>query len=347
MRHSILAAALILNCGVWVMGGAGLAGLYRRVPKDMISQTNHGDFIYPWYGSRELLVHRRDPYGNDVTQEIRRMANVQERNPNWGQFIYPAYTAFLVSPTLWMPFQIAQLFFFCVLLPFVPLSLYFWLRFVDLKLSVLGFLIAAALAMASPPVVQGLLLRQVGVLVAILISGAAVLLRYKYFFFSGCLLALTTVKPQMVVLLVPWLLAWSVADWRKRKGLVFGFGTVMILLLAGSELLLPGWISEWIAAIETSKSYRGVSMLETLDGHALGLWASIVVLIWMAFILFKLQRAPTDSEDFAMAFSLVLLVQLLVSPLMAGFNHLLIVPAVLLLAKHFMIKKKAGQKHPG
>jgi hypothetical protein len=56
------------------------------------------------------------------------MANAQENNPNWGQFIHPTYTAFLLSPTVWVPFPVAQLFLFCVLLLPVPLSLYFWMR---------------------------------------------------------------------------------------------------------------------------------------------------------------------------------------------------------------------------
>jgi hypothetical protein len=313
----------------------------------MISPTTQGDFIFPWYGSRELIVHHRDPYGNNVTQETRRITKAQERNPNWGQFLYPAYTAFLLSPTVWMPFPVAQLFFFCLLLLSVPLSLYFWMRFVDLKLSTLGFLVAVFLALAGPPGVQGLLLRQVGVLVALFISGAALFLRYRQFFFSGCLLALTTVKPQMVVLCLPWLLAWSVADWRNRKGLILGFGAVMTLLLAGSELLLPGWVSEWIAAVETSKSYGGVSMLEALDGHAFSVCASIAVLVCLAFFLFKLRKVRTDSDDFAMTFALVLLVQLLVSPLMAGFNHLLVVPAVLLLAKRCAKQQESVPAEPG
>jgi hypothetical protein len=36
------------------MGAAGIASLYHRVPRQMIFPTTREDFIFPWYGSREL-----------------------------------------------------------------------------------------------------------------------------------------------------------------------------------------------------------------------------------------------------------------------------------------------------
>jgi hypothetical protein len=58
--------------------------------------------------------------------------------------------------------------------------------------------------------------------------------------FGGVLLALATIKPQLVVLFLPWLLLWAVSDLRRRLPFLRSFALTMAALLGAAQLVLPG-----------------------------------------------------------------------------------------------------------
>ena len=127
------------------------------------------------------------------------------------------------------------------------------------------------LVLISPPVMQGLELRQPAMLVAALISAAAILADRGRFALSGIALALATIKPQMCILPIAWMLLWALHGWATRKNLVSGFGATMLFLVGAGEVLLPGWISDFLAQLRVYRQFAGASMLELLYGRGVGL----------------------------------------------------------------------------
>jgi hypothetical protein len=81
-------------------------------------------------------------------------------------------------------------------------------------------------------------------------------LRRGYDIAAGILLALTTIKPQMSILLVPALLLWGVGQRRWR--FVGGFGAVMLFLLGISFVLLPSWLAEFLRQVTQYPSYTAI-----------------------------------------------------------------------------------------
>src|SRR5277367_4240217 len=75
--------------------------------------------LYPrWLGARELLLHGRNPYGDDITREIqegyygRALAATRPNDPKDQQgFAYPVYVVFLLAPLIGIPFHVVQIFF--------------------------------------------------------------------------------------------------------------------------------------------------------------------------------------------------------------------------------------------
>jgi hypothetical protein len=65
-------------------------------------------------------------------------------------------------------------------------------------------------------------------------------LEWGYLRFGGVLLALATIKPQLVVLFLPWLLLWAVSDLRRRLPFLRSFALTMAALLGAAQLVLPG-----------------------------------------------------------------------------------------------------------
>src|ERR1700733_11387258 len=79
--------------------------------------------LYPrWLGARELLLHERNPYSPEVTREIqagyygRPLDAARAEDPRDQQgFAYPVYVAFLLAPTVELPFEYVQKGFFFLL----------------------------------------------------------------------------------------------------------------------------------------------------------------------------------------------------------------------------------------
>ena len=97
--------------------------------------------LYPrWLGSRELLLHGRDPYSSEITREIQigyygRPLDASRPNDPGDQeaFAYPVYVAFLFAPTVRLPFPVVQKIFRWTLAGLTVLSVLLWLRVVNWK----------------------------------------------------------------------------------------------------------------------------------------------------------------------------------------------------------------------
>ena len=149
--------------------------------------------LYPrWLGSRELLLHHRNPYSPEITREIqigyygRALDPSRPADPRDKQaFAYPVYVAFLLAPTVGMPFERVSIAFKCGLVLVTVASVFLWLRVVNWRLPGSGVLILILLTLGSFPVMQGFKLQQLSLLVAGIMAAACALLVTGNLFASG------------------------------------------------------------------------------------------------------------------------------------------------------------------
>ena len=298
--------------------------------------------LYPrWIGARELLLRGRDPYSQEVTREIqagyygRALDLSRPYDPrDQAGFAYPVYVVFTLAPTVRLPFRIVQKGFFWMLAILTAASTLLWLRLLQwsappwIKISLL------ALTLGNLGVVQGLKLQQMSLLVAGLIAIAIMLLVADYAVAAGILLAVATIKPQLMVLLLLWLAIWTVADWRRRYRLAISFLATMALLLAASEWYLPHWIPRLWQAVHEYQQYTGArSVLDSLIGTPWSWMLEAVALAAMLGACYRERRQGANTGAFAFTISLVLATTVLLVPISAPYNHVLLIPALLLLAK--------------
>jgi len=121
--------------------------------------------LYPrWYGSRELLLHGRNPYSESITQEIQRWlhGHIVPAGKDEGRFAYPVYVCFLLWPTIFFGFSKVNAVMFWVLLCFGAGSTIAFVRFVDWKLSKAALMAVVLIAISSFPMVFAARLRQLG-----------------------------------------------------------------------------------------------------------------------------------------------------------------------------------------
>jgi hypothetical protein len=330
----LLLVSVLLTFGMWFF-----------VDRVWAPQTEmHFSDLYPrWYGSRELLLHRRDPYSAAVTREIQVWAHGRplESDPenaakDGDRFAYPLYIAFVLAPTVGLQFpQVVKLFRF--LFPvLVCVSVPLWLYMLRWRCSrrTLGSLIL--LSLGSFPALECLYLQQPLLLAIVFIAAAGTCLTSGRLGLAGVLFALATIKPQLTAFLVPWLLLWACSDWRSRKKFVWGFGSTLVLLVGFGQYLVPGWINEFIAGLGAYQRYTGnmsiLTVYFTKTGSAIvsaGLIAAWAALAW------QMRKPPAGSRAFNFTVCITLVATVVLIPTLYPTGQVALWPAIFLLLKEF------------
>jgi hypothetical protein len=339
-QTSIFLAALLLSASMWIWVQAIAVPHQQAESSERGAPRGNLSDLYPrWLGARELLLHHRDPYGADVTREIqtgyygRPLDRTRANDPKDQQaFAYPIYVAIMLAPTVTLPFATVHKLFFWLFAVLTAASVPLWLRTLGWRVSSMGTATWIVLTLSCFPAIQGLKLQQLTVLVAVLIAGSMAALARRQFVVAGILLALATIKPQLVFLLILCLCIWVLGEWRGRQRLVWSFGTSMVVLAAFGEVLLPGWITEFRTALKDYYRYTGGGN-SVLDVVLSPLWgrisAGILVAVLIIFV-WRNRRAGKETNAFQWSLCFTLATTLLVIPMFAPYNQVLLLPGVMM-----------------
>jgi hypothetical protein len=222
------------------------------------------DFYTRWANGCALIWTGENPYADEVTRrtQIGMHGRPAEIGEDLAAFSYPLYALFLFWPlcfihsyplvqAIWMTLMLYALLAGIVLTARVarwgPPA---WLWGVTLVWGVLNY-----------PHARALILGQMATIVFLAVMAALLMLEREHDWSAGALLAVTTVKPQMSFLLVPWVLWW--AAWRRRWEVWKGFGLAMALLAGMSFLLVPTWVGDFLQDI------RHYDVVAATDYHSL------------------------------------------------------------------------------
>jgi hypothetical protein len=299
--------------------------------------------LYPrWLGARELLLHHRNPYSKEITREIQIGYYGRALDPNrpgdpkdQQGFAYPVYVVFLLAPTVGLPFGPVAIAFKCLLVIATVGSVLLWLRVVRWKLTFGEGTVAMLLVLGSFSAVQGFKLQQLSLLVAALLAAACALLIRRDLFASGALMALATIKPQLALPLAAVLLLWTLSDWRRRQRFFWGFAIVMLLLAGTSEILLPGWFGDFLSATGEYRRYAGgLSTLQVMLSPWVGRVAAGLLVVAVAAACWRFRKEESDQPAFVLMLALTLAVTIIIIPMFAPYNYLLMLPAIFLIVKN-------------
>jgi len=207
-------------------------------------------FIPRWQGTRSFLMEGTNPFSEQATSEIQRTVygRLAKSNEDPGYFVYPFYSIILYVPfalienhdsafSLWMTF----LEFILVGLLIVSLVLVDWRPSILMLIGLFIFIFLWYHGIR--PVISG----NVSVLVAFLVTSALLAIRSKQDALGGVLLAMASIKPQMVIMLYLFIIVWSIFKGRWRIIWTF-LGSLVFLIIFGS-LFIQDWLLENVRQI--------------------------------------------------------------------------------------------------
>ena len=339
---AVLGAGLLAaSMWLWLQGIA--------IPHQLADSAVHGiprgnlSDLYPrWLGARELLLRGRDPYSLELTREIqagyygRPIDPARPNDPKDQQaFAYPLYVVFLLFPTVKAPFPIIQEAFLWLLVGLTAVSVPLWLRAIGWRLSRMTELTWIVFALGCWPAMQGFKLQQLTLLVAFLLAASMYALSRRQLVLAGILLGIASIKPQLVGPLCVWLLLWVIGNWRERQRLLWSFAACMAVLVIAGELFLPGWIHEFRAASVAYYHYTGggTSVLDEALTPAWGRVAAIALVAAVVLMVWRVRRATEGTPVFCWSLALVLTSTVIVIPMFAPYNQLLLLPVFMMIVR--------------
>jgi hypothetical protein len=316
------------------------------------------DFYQVWLTSGQWLRHRTDLYSPEMTREIqlglygRPLDHSRPGDPvDRRIFPYPAFTDLLFWPASELPFPVARIAFLCLLATLTIASVPIWLRILDWRLNWKWLAVILLLTLSSYPALEALYVGQLGLLVAFLLAATILALRKNRFLLAGFLMALTTIKPQVTALAIVYLLLWSLHDWRERGRFCLGLFSTLAILIGASLAVMPGWLQSWTQTVLAYRHYtRPPLVTEVLTAPLGPTWspiatflltsASVAIVIALAW---RNRTAASNSHAFALTLSLMLAITTItILPGQAVYDHLILLPGVLLLARYIGELRRAG-----
>ena len=271
---------LLLLVGLFLVGDVGATYVLftSRYP-------GANDFASRWAGARAFWRDGLSPYSDETTRQIqlliygRPIPPEEEQEFDPGPFAYPFYTVFLLLPLVWLPYAWAE----AIWLVFLQVCL---LAGLLLTVRVHGWRpppwllgCTAIWAFLFYPDVRALILGQFSVFVFALVALSLWALKTERDVMAGLCLALSTVKPQMVFLLIPLLLWWAVRERRWLFSTSFLGGA--ILLVGASWLAEPAWMADFLRQVARYTSYTAIGSPIWIITHlvfpALGVWGEVVL----------------------------------------------------------------------
>jgi len=309
------------------------------------------DFYPRWRGARAFWLEGLNPYSDEVTLLIQEGIYGRPARPDEdpGSFVYPFYTVFLIAPLTVLPYAWAEALWLALLQVALLASVLLTLRFLRWSLPSWLLALTAVWSLLFYHGARALLLGQFAVMVFLAVAVTLWALHRGQESLAGISLALSTVKPQMTFLLIPFLLLWGLR--RRRWAFLCYFLGAMALLVGLSFLLMPSWFGDFLIQVIRYPSYTPIGSPIWIISHyyfpSLGvageLALSALLLVWLFYLWFEyLWKGGIEGEAFYWTVGMTLVVTNLVALRTATTNYVVLYMPLL-----WALKRVCGRSRRG
>jgi len=239
------------------------------------------DFLARWMGARYWVQEGISPYDAEVSLATQELIYGRPADAEVGEdsahFVYPFPSMLFFAPFGALPYTLARAIWMTILEISLPLLALIGIAIADWKprravlISLLLFSVLWYHGM------RAVIVGQFAVIEALLMAGALLAIKRNGDALGGILLGLSIVKPQMAVLLIPFVFLW--AGWARRWTIVvWGVGTIG-LLTAVSVLLLPDWPIMWMRQLLEYPTYTDLGPPVSILADALPSLSTVIALV--------------------------------------------------------------------
>ena len=274
------------------------------------------DFYSRWHGARAFLLEGRNPYALDVTEEIQPIIGIDSSEVGRGGFNYPLHVIFFFWPLVYLPYDWTQAIWWTVVLWLAIASTIILLQWLESRTKPRNLLAFLMIALTFYPITRSVFLGQFTLHILFFLALAIFFLKINRDFWAGAVLSAASIKPQMLILVLPFLLLWALIQkrWHFLYGLLTGGGVFLVASLA----LMPTWPLEFLADTRRYRQFSGgFTPLQLLFDYlapnaSLLLW-QIPTLFLVLIMLYFWWKSPGSSVAFKQALYWTIIVQTLVT----------------------------------
>lgn len=251
-----------------------------------------------------------------------------------GRLVYPFYSIILHGPFVYIDYAVARAIYMTLLQAALFAGVAMTLDLVHWRPPTWLLAITLAWSLLYYPTARGVILGQVTIFGFFSLAGTLFLLRRNRDVPAGALFVLSTIKPTLIFLVIPFLLTWGMA--RRRWRFVAGFVGTLTILTLGSLIALPTWIGEWVYQIgqydEYTVGHSPVNLLTHVAIPNLGREGEIVILALLVcgmLVTWWLAIRPGGDVKFHWTLGVTLVVSNLIVPRSATANYVLMFVPIL------------------
>jgi hypothetical protein len=317
-----------------------LAGLIFANYRFATQNPGGNDFLARWMGANYWLVRGISPYDPSVSLATQQAIYGHPADPAKGEdknhFVYPLNSMLFFGPFGLLDYTLARTLWMTVLeLSLIGLAI-LSVRLFEWKTKPVEMAVFVLFSLTWYHGMRTIVIGQFSALNALLIFLGIYLVIQKRDFGAGLLLSLTTAKPQMIFLLLPFLIIWAISV--RRWELMWGIFTGSFVQLGLTLALLPDWPRQMILQILDYPTYTSIgSPLSIIAGAAPGIYRPINLFLHGVFVIYLLVEwylaLNKDEPHFLWTVLLTLVITNLVAFRTATTNYVVLLPVLLYVFK--------------
>jgi hypothetical protein len=303
-------------------------------------------FTIPVPGGNDFLAHYSvwdlyikegvNPYSDEAalyTQNLIR-GRPAEIGEDQNRLTYPFYSILVHAPFTFIEYPLARAIYMTLLQGAVVLSVILTIRLLNWRLPIWLVAMLMSWSILHYPESRGIILGQFAPIGFLSIVSALYLLQVKRDTWAGIVLVISTMKPTLIFLVIPFLILWAVVQ--QRRQFLLGFLGMLGILMIGSFVLLPTWLSDWFLRIFAYSEYTvGQSPIWLLSHEYLPWLGNIGEVLFSVVLVFGLLFSwwhffrRRDQSRFYWVIGITLLVSNLIVPRSATTNYVMLLLPIL------------------
>lgn len=303
-------------------------------------------FTKPVPGGNDFLAHYSvwdiyidegvNPYSDEAalyTQELIR-GRPAEPGEDQNRLTYPFYSILIHGPFTFIDYALARAIYMTFLQAAIVVSVILVIKLLSWRLSIwmVGFLLSWSIL--HYPESRAIILGQFAPIGFLSLAGCLFLLQRNRDLLAGIVIVISTIKPTLIFLVFPFLILWALV--RRKWNFILGMFSTVTILILGSLILLPSWISDWLGSIAAYPGYTVGQSPIWLLSHEYFSWLGdrgetiiTVILVIGLLYLWWWNFSGRGSGSFVWVIGMTLLISNLVVSRSATTNYvMLLLPSI-------------------